>query len=366
MNDKNCIIEYYRRDVCEAINHYADNHTFNQGGVQHTILQTWKSRMQSHIGVTPAMTSKQHAEKIFLLGEHLRDVFYSTKNTSSSGRQQGELSSGGYLWERLVAYYLNFCLANTRTVVFTGATDFDAIKTAVTFNDMNSTSEVDLLAITFPDVPEFTTDINSVRQDLQITYPATIAIPEQLEFIHNNRLGTKSLAKRLANYLICENYSEMGVHVIQCKTNWNDIIQTPMLWSLIYYLSRDNINLPISSNINFGSGLYTLPRLKEFSYSFVSVPTQNNGEYETDLNEKAKLEAAFEVQFSETNLPVKRAKLIRGGYYWGLPKHGTIHPISELLNRNLHSGYTGHIVDNIADNIDHNRYATDYDYFCNL
>lgn len=158
----------------------------------------------------------------------------------------------------------------------------------------------------------------------------------------------------------------MEVHVIQCKTNWNDIIQTPMLWSLVYYLSRDNINWTISSNINFGSGLYTLPRLKDFSYSFVSVPTQNNGEYETDPDKKAKLEADFENKFSETNLPIKRAKLIRGGYYWGLPKHGTIHPISELLNRNLRSGYTGHIVDNISDNIDHKRYNTDYDYFCNL
>lgn len=362
MNDKNCIIEYYRKNVCEAINNY----TFKQGGVSRLAMPTWEACMQGHIELTPTMTSKQHAEKIFLLGEHLRDVFYSTKDTSSSGRQQGELSSGGYLWERLVAYYLNYCLANTRTVVFTGATSFEAIKTAVTFNDMDSTSEVDLLAITFPDVPEFTTDINSVKHDLQITYPATGAVPTQLKFIHNNRLGTKSLTERLANYLICEKYSEMGVHVIQCKTNWNDIIQTPMLWSLVYYLSRDNINLPISSNINFGSGLYTLPRLKEFSYSFVSVPTQNNGEYETDPDKKARLEADFEDKFSETNLPVKRAKLIRGGYYWGLPKHGTIHPISELLNRNLHSGYTGHIVDNIQDNIDHNRYNTDYDYFCNL
>ena len=362
MNDKNCIIEYYRRNVCVAINNY----TFKQGGVSYLAIPTWEKCMQSHIGLTPTMTSKQHAERIFLLGEHLRDVFYSTKDSSSSGRQQGELSSGGYLWERLVAYYLNYCLANTRTVVFTGATSFTAIKTAVTFNDMDSTSEVDLLAITFPDIPEFTTDVTSVINNLRTKDPDNGTIPTHLDFIHNNRLRAKSLTEKLANYLICENYSELGVHVIQCKTNWNDIIQTPMLWSVVYYLSRDNVNLPISSNINFGSGLFTLPRLKEFSYSFVSVPTQNNGEYETDPIKKARLEANFEDKFSETNLPVKRAKLIRGGYYWGLPKHGTIHPISELLNRNLHSGYTGHIVDSIKDNIDNNRYDIDYDYFCKL
>lgn len=362
MNDKNSIIEYYRKNICIAINNY----TFKQAGITCHAMPTWERCMQGHIGITPSTTSKQHAEKIFLLGEHLRDVFYSTKDTTSTGRNQGELSSGGYLWERLVAYYLNYCLANTRTVVFTGATSFDAIKTAVTFNDMDSTSEVDLLALTFPDVPEFTNAINNVKYNLQVTYPTPEATPTQLEFIHNNRLGIKTITEKLANYFISEYYSDMEIHVIQCKTNWNDIIQTPMLWSLVYYLSRDNITLPTGSNIRFGSGLYTLPRLKSFSYSFVTVPTQNNGKYEPNPIKRAKLEADFDDKFSETNLPVKRAKMIRGGYYWGLPKHNSIYPINELFNTNLNTGYTGHIVDNIQDNIDHNRYNTDYDYFCHI
>lgn len=361
MNDKNCIIEYYRRSICTAINNY----TFKQNGVSRVAMDTWKECMQNHIGLTTTMTSKQHAEKIFTLGEHLRDIFYSTKDSSSSGRQQGELSSGGYLWERLVAYYLNYCLANTRTVVFTGATAFDAVKTAVTFNDMDSTSEVDLLAITFPEHPDFQIDVTTVKNSLKDIYPAS-SVPAELSFIHNNRLGEKNVTEKLANYLISENYSELGIHVIQCKTNWNDIIQTPMLWSLVYYLSRDNVTLPISSNINFGSGLYTLPRLNDFTYSFVSVPTQNNGEYEEDPVKAAQLLSSFNDKFSETNLPVRRAKLIRGGYYWGLPKHNTIYPVSELLNRNLSTGISGHIVDVIQDNIDSNRYNTDYDYFIEL
>lgn len=362
MNDKNCLIEYCRREVCERINNYE----YTQGGLRYRVLPQWESCMRRHIGDYTSMTSKEHAEKIFLLGEHLRDVFYSTKDNSSSGRTQDELSSGGYLWERLVTYYLNYCLANTRTVVFLGTSPFDAIKTAITFNDMDSSSEVDLLAITFPETDDFTNSIDYVKNKYRERYGAIENTPQELSFIHNNRLGNKKIAKLLGNYLVSSNYSDMEIHVIQCKTNWNDIIQTPMLWSLIYYLSRDNITLPMGSNIRFGSGLYTLPRLKNFSYSFVSVPTQNNGEYELNPEKKEELEIKFDNIFSETNLPVKRAKMIRGGYYWGLPKHNSIYPISELLNTNLNTGYSGHIIDVIKDNIDNGRYTLEYEYFCNI
>lgn len=78
------------------------------------------------------------------------------------------------------------------------------------------------------------------------------------------------------------------------------------------------------------------------------------------------MEIKFDNIFSETNLPVKRAKMIRGGYYWGLPKHNSIYPISELLNTNLNTGYSGHIIDVIKDNIDNGRYTSEYEYFCNI
>lgn len=362
MNDRNCLIEYWRREVCEHINSYE----YTQGGVRYRVLPQWEVSMRKHIGDCALMSSKEHAEKIFLLGEHLRDIFYSTKDNSSSGRTQDELSSGGYLWERLVTYYLNYCLAGTRTVVFLGTSPFDAIKTAITFNDMDSSSEVDLLAITFPVNEDFENSIDNVKRKYKDIYPIVESTPYELSFIHNNRLGNKTIAKKLGNYLVSSNYSDMEIHVIQCKTNWNDIIQTPMLWSLIYYLSRDGITLPMGSNIRFGSGLYTLHRLKNFSYSFVSVPTQNNGEYELDPDKKEELAMKFNNTFSETNLPVKRAKMIRGGYYWGLPKYNSIYPISELLNTNLNTGYSGHIIDVIKDNIDNDRYALDYDYFCDI
>lgn len=383
MNNTNSIIEIYRKNVCKGINTstYKDNvldpttgklkkdSTGRNLKVTKDVLPVWESCMQKHIGLTPAMTSKEHAEKIFNLGEHLRDIFYSTKPISNTAttRGQDELSNGGALWEKLVTYYLNYCLANTRTVVFMGAKTFKATETAVTFNTMNSASEVDLLAITFPDRHEFTDDINIVKTTYQTLYPDCTTIPPEFKCVYNNRIGNNTFIERFSNALVAKYFNEIEVHVIQCKTNWNDSIQSPMLWSLLYYLSRDKITLPTGSNIKFGSGKYTLPRLKGFSYSFASVPTQNNGEYESDPAKKVRLKSDFDNTFSDTGLPVKRGKLIRGGSYWGLPKYNSIYPISEMLNTNLSTGFTyGHVIDNIQFNIDHGLYGTDYSYFCNL
>ena len=360
MNNKNSIIEYYRRMVCEPINTY----TFKQKGKDRVAMDTWEKCMRTHIGYTEKMSSREHAEKIFELGEHLRDVFFSTKDESeesTTSETQSMKSSGGRLWERLVAYYLNYCLANTRTVVFTGVPKFEAIRTAVTFNDMDSASEVDLLAVTFPEKPEFQDDIFDIRVFNQAD---GMSIP--IEIINNTRISEKTRMNRLADYYINMSYPEIGIHVIQCKTNWNDDIQTPMLWGLLYDLSRSGVRLPVSSSIAFGSGKYTLPRLDDFSYSFVALPSQNNGEYETDLEKRKRLSISFEQKFSEENLPVKRAKFIKGGYYWGLPKHNTIHPVGELLNRNLATGLKGHIVENIESNIVSGCYKTDFSYFVEL
>ena len=105
-------------------------------------------------------------------------------------------------------------------------------------------------------------------------------------------------------------------------------------------------------------------RLKNFSYSFVTVPTQNNGDYEEDPEKAAKKREEFYKSFSEDRLPVKRGKLIRGGYYWGLPKYNTINPIHELLNTNLQSGFEeGHCVEHIQRLIENNTYTTDAAYF---
>lgn len=275
------------------------------------------------------------------------------------------VSSGGYLWERLVTYYLNLCLCNSRTVVFIGPSNIDSLHKAMSFNGMDSASEVDLLAVTFPDNELFTGDKSIAIETLKQQHPNDDNLPEELACIYSRRIRKEETRiERLTNYLATYYFKDFEAHVLQCKTNWNDSIQAPMLWSLIYYLSRDGITLPTGSNIKFGSGLYTLPRLKNFSYSFVTVPTQNNGDYEEDPEKAAKKREEFYKSFSEDRLPVKRGKLIRGGYYWGLPKYNTINPIHELLNTNLQSGFEeGHCVEHIQRLIENNTYTTDAAYF---
>ena len=300
---------------------------------------------------------------MFLLGEHLREILYSSNANTS--RDQDEVSSGGYLWERLVTYYLNLCLCNSRTVVFIGPSNIDSLHKAMSFNGMDSASEVDLLAVTFPDNELFTGDKSIAIETLKQQHPNDDNLPEELACIYSRRIRKEETRiERLTNYLATYYFKDFEAHVLQCKTNWNDSIQAPMLWSLIYYLSRDGITLPTGSNIKFGSGLYTLPRLKNFSYSFVTVPTQNNGDYEEDPEKAAKKREEFYKSFSEDRLPVKRGKLIRGGYYWGLPKYNTINPIHELLNTNLQSGFEeGHCVEHIQRLIENNTYTTDAAYF---
>ena len=382
MNNKDSIIEYYRKNVIEKICKekyktikldplgnpvtYKDvNGNVHKLKKDELIVPAWIQQMKKHMRPIKKSSPKEIAEDTFNLGEHLRDIFYCTKDdTSETERDQGTLSNGGTYWEELVTYYLNMCLVNTRTVVFMQASPFKAVQTAVTFNGMNSHSEVDVIAVTFPDSRLFTDDYRDVIKLLQKKYPISNVNGTGLEFLYSNRIKKEStLLQRLADYLVNDNFKELGVHVLQCKTNWNDSVQIPMLWSLIYYLSRDGVTLPTGSNIRFGAGKYTLERLKDFSYSFVSVPTQNNGEYEKDLVRKNKLKDKFEKSFSETNLPVMRAHLIRGGYYWGLPKHNSINPISELLNTNLNNGHKGHILDIIENNLSSGRFSTEYSYF---
>ena len=383
MNHEDSIIEYYRKQVVEKINNltYAVEAYDANGNVvknskgkpvkkKKLIVPVWTDKMKEFVNFqsgNQTIRAIDVASQIFNLGEHLRDIFYCTKDlTVKTDREQGTLSRGGTVWESLVTYYLNMCLVNTRTVVFMQATPFKAIKDAVTFNSMDSSSEADIIAITFPDNMDFTDDYNKVITRLRNNNPKGVVKGTALDFLYSNRIKKKeTMLARLSNYLVDYHYNELGVHVLQCKTNWNDSIQAPMLWSLVYYLSRNNVVPQTASSIKFGSGLHTLSRLEDFSYSFVTVPTQNNGDYDTDKKEAIKHRNDFyKSKFASTSLPVKRAALIKGGCYWGLPKHDNIYPISELLNTNLKKGIDkNHIIDVIEENLQKNIYRTHFNYF---
>lgn len=253
------------------------------------------------------LASGRTERQLFDLGDSLRDIFYTT-NTSSS-RSQSDVSGGGANWEALVCWYLNLCLIGRRTVVIKHNTALippcvaDAI--TVNYGTFASNTESDLIAITFPDNPEYTCDKGSIVINDQ---------NGQLVPIYKTKRSKYNLLE-VIGALCARDFNEIEIHIIQCKTNWNDNAQVPMLWDAVY--SATNFR----SGVSVGLNGYSITDISRFTYSFVTVPT-------------VKLE-----RIKKDSLCVLRVMFLSGGNYWGLPtKIGIANSIKEMLNRNLKSG----------------------------
>ena len=79
----------------------------------------------------------------------------------------------------------------------------------VLYGSVPSNTESDLVAITFPE--------ESLKESIELTPKGNL----------------KGYKKKVDS--ICKEYfDQIEVCVIQCKTNWNDDAQKPMLWDIIY------------------------------------------------------------------------------------------------------------------------------------
>ena len=178
------------------------------------------------------------AKRIHELGDHLRDVFFAT---NTGNRDQGSLSGGGAGWEPLVTWYLNLVLSGTNSVAMRQSkavvplTLLDA--TTISYGNNQTNTESDVCVVVYPN---------------DFTFPAT-----DKDFAKNLDL---EIAKRIASI-------ELGN--IQCKTNWNDNAQIPMLWDMVYRASFGS-----ATGIHIGKNGYNVSNLKRFTYSFVTVPSQ--------------------------------------------------------------------------------------------
>ena len=228
------------------------------------------------------------------ISDNLSTIF---KKTSESGRSQSNLKGAGVGWEGLVGWYLNLCLLGSRTVVFKMKKDTvpEPIRDAMTvlYGTFASNSESDLLAITFPKHNEYKSDLTKEQE-------------------------TKKGIKKLMDDLTEEHFSEYEVGIIQCKTNWNDNAQIPMLWDMVYHAKgfRDR-------NITVGKNNYSIDELHKFSYSFVTVPSSKK-----DIS-------------GPSCTPVNRVSNISGGNYWGMPsENGIANSLKEIFSRNFSGGNT--------------------------
>lgn len=236
-----------------------------------------------------------NAQKILDLGSKLSKIFESTAQT---GRGQDVLSAAGHAWEALVCWYLNAVFCGSRAVAVRPKKALvpECISDSATINYANdiTNTESDLVVIVFP-------------PDFDFPMKATI----------------KALSDSISPKL---HLFEVGV--VQCKTNWNDNSQIPMLWDMVY--RADGFK---DHNLTIGRNGHSISDLQSFTYSFMTVPTQKGA-------------------FKATDMAVKRVRNLSGGNFWGKPtQNGVALCASEIFNRNFKNAFDKPILQSIEDAI---------------
>lgn len=246
----------------------------------------WLTRARDIIGQQPT------AQSVLRIGDHLSEIF---QLTNQGGRNQGALTTGGTAWESLITWYINLCTAQSRVVAIKKTSSLPSpVKDAITVNYQNyaCSSESDITILVFPDDPRFT---------------------EENRDLYTNR---GSIKKGALDELVGDTFTRFEVGIIQCKTNWNDNAQIPMLWDMIYTAGR----FP-GRQISVGINNYSIQHLGVFTYAFATVPTNRLDLYKVD------------------SLCVERVKNLSGGNYWGYPsRNGVARNIKEVF-QNYADGY---------------------------
>lgn len=238
----------------------------------------------------------------FNLGDQLSEIF---KTTGRPGRSQSTVSASGASWECFVQWYLNLVFWGTPVVAVRQNKRFvpqcirDCLTVTISNNPTNSESDVLVFS-----VPEASLLAGNKLADLEAHLKP--------------RLGSVNLS------------------VLQCKTNWNDNAQIPMLWDMIYNsksrLSKVSIGVNGLSPIGLGN----------FSYGFATVPS----------NDVKKIKPS--------STCVLRVKDLTGGNYWGRPSSsGIASSLKEFAGRNFPAFFAGSVVGHLQDMYESDRAMTE-------
>ncbi len=305
------IVEHLRKESVESL---FTMRTFSG------VWGNWQKEIRNFLGPIPTNTS------IIDLGDHLLEIFTST---SKGGRSQSSLSGGGAAWEALVTWYINLCTAGTRIVAVKKMSMVPKpIQHAITVNYGNSScnTESDITVIVFPDIKEYKTNLNEVS--VKDENGVLIDVFKKTKF--NYSLLSETLAKR--------DFGDYEIGVVQCKTNWNDNAQIPMLWDMIY-----SANGFKDHKITIGKEGFSIKGLNNFSYSFVTVPSNKRAKYKSD------------------SVAVKRVTNLTGGNYWGKPTSQHIaKSVKEIFNNNFQNGFNKSLREDIKKSISHLKGQFDY------
>ncbi|MDW3116927.1 MAG: hypothetical protein R8G60_03440 [Roseovarius pacificus] len=127
--------------------------------------------------------------------------------------------------------------------------------------------------------------------------------------------------------IVARSTRDTTVGIIQCKTNWNDNAQIPMLWDMVYRATGF-----ADHSVRVGRNGYSPKHFKEFSYSFVTVPSQGDT-----------------LKFKPQSMAVKRVRGLSGGNYWGHPSKSDVAlSVSEIFNRNFGMAFDDNILSHIS------------------
>lgn len=239
-------------------------------------------------------------KRLYDLGGKLSEIFKST----AAGRGQGEVSGAGSAWECLVCWYLNIIFLGTGAVAVKQKKRLipqcisDA--TAVVYGNSQTNTESDLIVYVVPN-------------------------DETL-----NSLVYCEVAE--LNAYIEKWCGQVVLGIVQCKTNWNDNAQIPMLWDMVYRARQFKDN-----GISIGKNGSSINNFKEFSYSFMTVPSQR------DHHKK----------FKQNSMAVKRVRNLSGGNYWGHPTtNGVALCFSEVFGKNFSAAFDQSIQNKISSTLE--------------
>ena len=248
----------------------------------------WSSSILSAIGSPPSGSS------LFNLGDQLSNIF---RSRSVGVRSNAAVSQGGTAWEGLICWYLNLVFWRTDVVVLRPHSEYlpEVIKDAlsVSIQNVSTNTESDLVAVSIPT---------------------------------GNQLGDADV--HVINQILLSNARHASVCVIQCKTNWNDNSQIPMLWDLIY--NSTNFRVP---NVSVGRNGMSPASFMRFAYAFVTVPTSRGA-------------------FSPSSLPVLRVRGLTGGNFWGHASRGGVaKSVNEFFTTNFPATFGGSVQAHIQNSV---------------
>lgn len=248
-----------------------------------TFAGDWPARRNA-IRASFANPDSPTRRELFQLGDNLSSIF---QLVGQGQRTNADVSSGGAVWGGLVAWYLNLCYAGTDAIAFCAAKFApESLKDAmsVTYQNTSLRSDSDVIVLSLPRLSE------------EPTRPR------------------ETLAVRRLAEVVAERFGDCGLINVQCKTNWNDNAQIPMLWNLIFQQAMTGTNPP--TGFLLGKNEFNVRNLAHFAYSFVTVPTTSHGPE----------------GIKATGMPVRRVASLSGGSFWGHPsKQGVCRSLKEFF-----------------------------------